>query len=146
MLKAPLRVLSTGALLVGVPVWIATEVDPNQITNALLYGGSAWAVLNLVAHIKDVLNTPLVSTYDEDDISDAQRDGYLRGREDVGVLARQREEVIRRYYEDKLSSVGDNTKQVINNITNNDYSTTNNITAVPKLEDNNVIDTKLIGA
>lgn len=146
MFKAPLRVLYTGALLVGVPVWIATEVDPSQTTNALLYGGSAWAVMNLVAHIKDVLSEPLVEAYDEDDLSNAFTNGYIRGRDDVGDLARKREATIRRYYEDKLSSVGDSVKSVTINNTHNDYSTTTNVKAVPQIEDNNIIDTKLIGA
>lgn len=146
MIKTPIRLAWTGALLVGVPVYTATKVDPSQTMNALMMGGVAWAGLNMVMYIKDVLDTPLVEAYDEDDLSSAYTDGYLNSREDVGALARQREATIRKYYEDKLSSVGNETKQVINNITNNDYSTTNNINAVPQIEDNNIIDTKLIGA
>ena len=146
MFKAPLRVASTGALLVGVPVWTATKIDPSQAMNALLYGGVAWMGLNMVMYIKDVLNTPTVNAYDDEDLGEAYTTGYLNARNDVGALAIQREATIRKYYEDKLASVGDETKQVINNITNNDYSTTTNVNAVPQLEDNNIIDTKLIGA
>ena len=146
MFKTPFRVAWSGALLVGVPVWIATEVAPSQVTNALLYGGSAWAVMNLVAHIKDVLSEPLVEAYDENDVSEAFVDGYIRGRDDTGDLARKREATIRKYYEDKLSSVGDEVATTTNNITYNNYSTTTNVNAVPQLEDNNIIDTKLIGA
>ena len=146
MFKTPFRLVGTGALLLGVPVWTATKIDPSQTMNALMFGGIAWTGLNMVMYIRDVLNEPLVEAYDEDDLSNAYTDGYLNAREDVGALARHRERVIRDYYEDKLSSVGNETKQVINNITNNDYSTTNNIKAVPHVEDNNIIDTKLIGA
>ena len=143
MFKTPFRVAWSGALLVGVPVWTATKVDPSQTMTAIMYGGVAWLGLNMVMYIREVLDTPVVSAYDEDDLANAFTDGYLNAREDVGLLARHREEVIRKYYEDKLSSVGNETKKIVN-ITNNDYSTTNNIKAVPQIEDN-IVDTKLIG-
>lgn len=146
MFETPFKLAWTGALLVGVPVYTATKIDPSQTLNAILYGSVAWGGLNLLSYIKTIANEPLVESFDEDDLSEAFTDGYLSARESVGMLSRQREKVIRDYYEDKLSSVGDKTKQVINNITNNDYSTINNINAVPQIEDNNVIDTKLIGA
>jgi len=143
MIKTPIRLAWTGALLVGVPVYTATKVDPSQTMNSLMLGGVAWLGLNMVAYIKDVLDTPLVEAYDEDDLSNAYTDGYLNAREDVGALARHRERVIRDYYEEKLSSVGDSIKSVTVNNTHNNYSTTTNVNAVPQVEDN-IIDTKLI--
>ena len=144
MFKAPLRVASTGALLVGVPVYTATKFDPSQAMNALMLGSVAWMGLNMVTYIKDMINTPTVDAYEDSDLGEAYMDGYLNARGDVGALAREREATIRKYYEDKLSSIGNETKKIVNNITNNDYSTTNNLTAVPQFEDNNIIDTKLI--
>ena len=145
MFKTPIRLVATGALLVGVPVWTATKIDPSQIMNALMFGGVAWAGLNMVMYIRDIANTPTIEAYDDEDLGEAYTTGYLNARDEVGSLARQREATIRKYYEDKLlSSVGDETKKIVN-ITNNDYSTVNNVNAVPQLgEDNNVIDTKLI--
>jgi len=143
MFKTPIRLVTTGALLVGVPVWTATKIDPSQVLNALLYGGVAWMGLNMVMHIRDIANTPTANAYDDEDLGKAYATGYINARSDVGLLAKQREATIRKYYEDKLSSVGDETKKIVN-VTNNDYSTTNNINAVPQLSEDNIIDTKLI--
>ena len=147
MLKAPLRVVASGTLLVGVPVALASEYEPSKTIDALVIGGLAWSGLNLVMYIRDLFTTTHQEANYDEDLAEAYMDGYVNAREDVGTLARDRERVIREFYEDKLTSVGDNVKSVTNHIINNDYSTTNNVIpqAVPQIEDN-IIDTKLIGA
>ena len=141
MFKTPIRVVTTGALFVGVPVWTATKVDPSQTVNALLFGGATWLVVNTVMYIKDVLSTPEIDFYDEDDLMSHWTDGYLKARDEVGELARNREKTIRDYYESQPSSVGNEIKNIT--VTNNDYSTVNNVNTAPQLEDN-IIDTQLL--
>ena len=141
MLKTPMRVITTGALFVGVPVYTATKVDPSQIMNALLLGGVTWLGVNTVMYIKDVLSEPLVEAFDKNDLTNHWTDGYLKARDEVGELARNREQIIRDYYENQLSSTGNEIKNIT--VTTNDYSTVNNVNTTPQLEDN-IIDKQLL--
>ena len=144
MFKTPIRLLVTGVLFIGVPVYTATKFDPSQTLNALALGSAVWVTLNGILYIVDIFKEPLVAGYDEDDLQSYYIDGYIQARNDIGGLAKDRERVIREFYENKLSSIGDEVKtDVTNNITYNDYSTTNNVNPTPLIE-GDIIDTKLI--
>jgi len=147
MIKTPIRLIVSGALLVGVPVYLTATYTPTETINGLIYGGVSWSVFNLVAYISDIMSdNSEIADYSEE-VSDAYTHGYISGREETGKIARKREKVIREFYDEKISSVASKAKEVrnvTNHVTHNTYTTNNNINALPRLANDEIIETQLI--